>query len=320
MALKVNHIAKLDPNAVRELLVGLRTSYRCQLDSQALSEKEELRTQIQDSYSTRRKGTILDRIPKTSEEVKNRILADAMDAAMAMVDEIPDFAIESRYRREGTRRLLKEMVTSTLFYADQVCNLLEISATHIEARLALRAPTLLDLLISIADSPELLPTDEIGPYLLLQLHTQDDLDTDELNRIASYGNSLAPWQRGLVKLLLKFHSIFLLTIGDLGPVRLGERGAPYNAAERNAFARCAGSWDRELGTKLLSPIDDTLSGKDLSYYSRNYRPYRKFLRFCQAAFAHAIELYRDNYKLDSAVRAAIGHQQRKLYVKKIPTS
>jgi len=120
--------------------------------------------------------------------------------------------------------------------------------------------------------------------------------------------------------MLKFHSVCLFTIGDLGPVRLAERGAPHNAAERNAFAKCAGSWDRELGTKLLSPRDSTLSGKDLSFYNRNYKPYRKFLRFCEAAFSHAIEVYRDNYKIDSAVRAAIGHQQRKLYVKKIPTS
>lgn len=114
MACKNNHIAKLDPNAVRELLVGLRISYRCQLDPQALCEKEELRKQIQDSYSNRIKSTILDRIPQASEEAKNRILADTLDAAMAMVDEIPDFAVETRYRREGTRKLLRGMVTSAL--------------------------------------------------------------------------------------------------------------------------------------------------------------------------------------------------------------
>jgi hypothetical protein len=320
MTLRNKHIAMLDRQAVRELLAGLRASYRCQLDSQALSEQEELRTQIQDSYSTRRKGTILDRIPKTSEEAKNRILADAMAASMAMVDEIPDFAIESRYRREGTRTLLRSLANGFMGLADEICNLLEIGVTHIEAHLALRAPALLDLLISVADSPELLPTDQIGPYFLRHLHTREYIEEEEQEQIASYGDNLASWQLGLVKLMLKFHSVCLFTIGDLGPVRLAERGAPHNAAERNAFAKCAGSWDRELGTKLLSPRDSTLSGKDLSFYNRNYKPYRKFLRFCEAAFSHAIEVYRDNYKIDSAVRAAIGHQQRKLYVKKIPTS
>jgi hypothetical protein len=263
---------------------------------------------------------ILDRIPETSTEAKNRILAKAMDAATAMVDEIPRFAVQTRYRREGTRRLLKEMVASTLLHADELCRLLEISATHIKTRLALRAPGLLSLLIGIADSPELLPTDRIGPYLLRHLHTRDDLDSDEQDRIASYGYRLAPWQRGLVKLLLEFHSIFLLTVGDMGPERLGERGAPHNSAERNAIMKVAEIWDRELGTKFLSPMYDTLEGKELTEFNRSYRPYRKFLCFCEAAFSHVIELYRDNYKLDWPVRAAIGHRQRTSYEKKIATS
>jgi hypothetical protein len=320
MTLRNKHIAKLDRQAVRELLAGLRASYRCQLDTQAVREKEELRRLIQDSYCPRKKREILDRLPKASEEAKNRILADTIDAALAMVDDIPDFAIGTRYRREGTRKLLKEMVDSTLLYADQLCNLLEIAAKHIEARLSLRAPALLDLLASIADSPELLPTAEVGPYLLRHLHTRDDLEADERAQIASYGHNLVPWQLGLVKLLLKLDFIFRLVVGDLGPVRSGERGAPVSPAERNAFRKSAGSWDRELGTKLLSPMQGSLSDKSLIAYNQKHRPYRKFLRFCEAAFAHAIELYRDNYKLDWPVRAAIGHRQRTSYEKKIATS
>jgi hypothetical protein len=320
MAYKNRHIAKLDPAAVRDLLVGFRNSYRGQLDSQAQSEKKELREQIRASYSSDRTSAILDRIPKTSEEAKARILADVMNAAALMADEIPRFTTESRDRREGTRALMRGIAQGYIGMADDICNLFEFSASHIEARLALRAPTLLDLLISVADSPELLPSDEIGPYLLRHLHTRDDIEEEEKEQITTYGNSLAPWQLGMVRLMLTFHSTCLFTIGDLGPVRQGERGAPPNAAERNAFAKCAASWDRELGTKLLSPKDGTLSGKDLSFYNRNYRPYRKFLRFCEAAFADAIALYKDNCKIDSAVRTAIGHKQRKLYVRKKPTS
>src|SRR3954454_17935102 len=43
---------QLDPAAVRDLLVGFRNSYRGQLDSQAQSEKKELREQIRASYSS----------------------------------------------------------------------------------------------------------------------------------------------------------------------------------------------------------------------------------------------------------------------------
>ena len=109
----------------------------------------------------------------------------------------------------GDMRLRSRLLVGTGKYAsfEETARALEISATHIEARLALRAPALLDFLISNADSPELLPTDQIGPYLLRHLHTRDDLKADEQAQIASYGNNLALWQLGLVKLLLKFHSI-----------------------------------------------------------------------------------------------------------------
>jgi hypothetical protein len=238
---------------------------------------------------------------------------------LAMVDDIPDFAIGTRYRREGTRKLLMEMVDSTLLYADQLCNLLEVAVKHIEARLSLRAPALLDVLASIADSPELLPTAEVGPYLLRHLHTRDDLKADERAQIASYGHNLVPWQLGLVKLLLEMDFIFRIVVGDLGAVRLGERGAPVSPAERNAFRKSAGSWDRELGTKLLSPMQGSLSDKSLTVYNQRHRPYRKFLRFCEAAYSHVIELYRDGYNLVSPVRSAIGHRQPR-YERKKPIS
>jgi hypothetical protein len=313
MAFRNNHIAKLDANAVRERLAGLRASYRGELDAQAVREKEERRRLVKASFTLSVCESIAVQIPKVArkvevpKEVTDKITADIIEAAAAMVDDVPGYAIETRHRREQTRTSMYDIENDSISHARDLCRLSDHTSEHFEARLFLRSPALLDLLAKAAECLEDRPTNKIGAYILRHYHEYLNPDPDDERRgIASCGDNLVPWHLGLVKLMLEIHSISRRVVGDLGPVRQGERGAPYNPAERNAISKVAASCDKHLGTWLLT--------------DKPNKPYRAFLRLCEVSFSHVVANWRSDYNFESPVKTVLGYLKPSEYERKIPRS